>query len=175
MAPLTADAAPGAVQTLAGLRAGWTANPIEGLAVGPRFSVNYSRIDLDAYKEAGAGAFDLMVDGRVIDSLQVETAMEFSYQPLREDGSASPFAMFGRAGLVNEVGDGSDVVQARFAMAPDAPFSIARSLDRQWFSASTGFSYRVDQRTSLSLEASSDFGRDDFATTSLQLGFNRAF
>ncbi|MGE0829576.1 MAG: autotransporter domain-containing protein, partial [Hyphomonadaceae bacterium] len=133
---------PGAVQTLAGVRAGWTFNPIEGLNIGPVVSLNYSNLSVDSYRESGGGDFALIVDERTLTSMTVETALEFSYQPMGESGRASPFSAYGRFGLVNEIGDGADRLSARFAAAPEIGFDMETLLDRQWMSAATGLAYR---------------------------------
>lgn len=172
----TADAKPGASQMMAGVRAGWSLHPFSGFEIGPRVSLDYQRLTLDGYAEAGGGDLDLQVDGREITSLQVQTALEFAYQPVDRNGVAGPFAAFGNVALVNELGDGSDIVQARFAAAPEFPFVISNGLDRSWATASLGMAYRPSETLSFSLQASSDFGRDDaLSATSLQAGFNYNF
>ncbi len=172
----SADAKPGAAQMMAGVRAGWSVHPFNGFEIGPRLSFDYQRLTLDSYAEAGGGDLNLQVDGREITSLQVRTALEFAYQPVDRYGNAGPFAAFGNVAMVNELGDGADIVQARFAAAPEFPFIIANGLDRSWGTASFGMAYRPDVSTSLGLQASSDFGRDDaLSSTSLQVTFNRSF
>jgi outer membrane autotransporter protein len=173
---ISADARPGASQMLAGVRAGWSLHPFNGFEIGPRVSLDYQRLSLDKYAEAGGSDLDLQVDGRVVTSLQVQTALEFGYQPVERDGSAGPFAAFGSVALVNELGDGADVVRARFAAAPEFPFVITNGLDRSWTTASLGVAYRPNDSLSLNLQASSDFGRNDaLSSTSLQAGFNYTF
>ncbi len=172
----TADAKPGASQMMAGVRAGWSLHPFNGFEIGPRVSLDYQRLTLDGYAEAGGGDLDLQVDGREITSLQVQTALEFAYQPVDRNGNAGPFAAFGNVALVNELGDGSDIVQARFAAAPEFPFVIANGLDRSWATASLGMAFRPNDTLSFNLQASSDFGRDDaLSSTSVQAGFNYNF
>jgi uncharacterized protein YhjY with autotransporter beta-barrel domain len=172
----SAGAKPGASQMLAGVRAGWSLHPFNGFEIGPRVSLDYQRLSLDKYAEAGGGDLDLQVDGREVTSLQVQTSLEFAYQPVDRDGNAGPFAAFGNVALVNELGDGADVVRARFAAAPEFPFVITNGLDRSWTTASLGVVYRPNASLSLNLQASSDFGRNDaLSSTSLQTGFSYTF
>jgi subtilase-type serine protease len=170
----TTSAAPGAVQTLAGVRAGWTFEPVAGLKLGPTLSVNHSQLRLDGYSETGGGAFALDVEARTLSSTTIEQALEFTYQPV-EFGRAKPYGAYGRVGVAQEVGDGADIVSARFAAAPDVAFDIERTLDRYWVTAATGLSYRFDRATSAYLEANSDMGRGELSNESIMLGFNRAF
>jgi len=106
----------------------------------------------------------------------VQTALEFAYQPVDRNGNAGRFAAFGNVALITELGDGADIVQARFAAAPEFPFVITNGLDRSWAKASLGMAYRPNQSLSVSLQASSDFGRDDaLSSSSVQAGFNYSF
>jgi uncharacterized protein YhjY with autotransporter beta-barrel domain len=172
----SADSKPGASQMMAGIRAGWSMHPFNGFEIGPRVSLDYQRLTLDGYAEAGGGDLNLRVDGREITSVQVQTALAFAYQPVDRNGIAGPFAAFGSVAMVNALGDGSDVVQARFAAAPEFPFVIANGLDRSWETAALGMAYRPNADTSFGLQASSDFGRDDaLSSSSLQVTFNRSF
>ncbi|MGE0045171.1 MAG: autotransporter domain-containing protein [Hyphomonadaceae bacterium] len=164
----------GAVQSLAGIRGGYTFRPMNGLTLSPTITLNYSHLNFDGYRESGGGDFDLLVDERSLTSMTVESALEFSYQPIR-NGRASPFAAYGRFAAVNEIGDGSDYLYARFAAAPEIGFSMSQELDREWYSAAGGLSYMFGPNTSLSLEASTELDRDDYSTQSLQLNFNHRF
>jgi uncharacterized protein with beta-barrel porin domain len=172
----TADAKPGASQIMAGVRAGWSMHPFTGFEIGPRIGLAYQRLTLDGYSEAGGGDLDLQVEGREVTSVQAQTSLEFAYQPVDRLGNAGPFAAFGSVSLVNELGDGADIVQARFAAAPEFPFVIANGLDRSWATASLGIAYQPSPALSFNLQASSDFGRDDdLSSTSVQAGFNFSF
>lgn len=168
------DAAPGAVQTMLGVRAGWTFEPMEGLSIGPALALRHSQMRMDAYRENGADDFALDVQERELTSTTVESSLEIAFQPVTS-GRLSPFAAYGRVGLAYELGDGLDRVNARFIAAPDVGFDIARDMDRQWFTAASGFSYRFGENSSLHLEAVSDVGREDMSNTSIQAGFNVRF
>ncbi len=168
------QSAPGAVQTLAGARVGWMAEPIAGLMIGPSLAVNHTRLGFDRYAETGGGDFALDFAARTLTSTTVETALEFTYQGA-VGASASPFAAFGRLGLATEIGDGVEVITARFLAAPDAAFDIERTLDRQWMTGAAGFSYRLGQDTSAYLEANQDAGRGDYSNSSVMVGFNHRF
>lgn len=170
----SADAAPGATQTLAGVRAGWTFEPVQGLFVGPSVAMNYSNLMLDGYRESGGGDFALDIDGRSLTSMTVESGIDFTYQP-SSNGRASPFATYGRVALVSEIGDSTDYVSARFVAAPDVAFDVSRPLSGEWVSATTGFSYQLGQQSSLYLEGSSDMGREQLENTSVRAGFNVRF
>jgi uncharacterized protein YhjY with autotransporter beta-barrel domain len=169
-----AESSPGAVQTLAGVRGGWMFEPLDALRIGPTISVNYSNLGLDAYNERGAGEFALNVDARDVRSVTAETGIDFSYRP--QDGAGrSPFAAFGGVGFVTELGDGIDLVSARFTAAPDVAFDLARDLDREWISASAGISYQFGDHMSANLQASSDSGRGPLSNTAIRAGFNFEF
>lgn len=169
-----ADAAPGAVQTMFGVRAGWSFEPMQGLTIGPSLALRHSALRLDSYRESGADSFALEIEQRSIVSTTVESAVEFAFQPV-SNGRLSPFAAYGRVGLAYELGDGLDRVSARFIAAPDIGFDLARDLDRQWVTAASGFSYRFGENSSLHLEAVSDIGRENMSNTSIQAGFNVRF
>jgi outer membrane autotransporter protein len=168
------DAAPGAVQSLVGVQAGYDFEPIEGLTVSPTIGLDYSSLRLDGYREMGAGEFALEVQGRTLDSLTVESAVQFAYQPFNE-GRAAAFAAYGRIGYVTELGDGADLVRANFLGVPEAAFDIARDLDREWVSASGGVSYQFGDDITAHLEAVSDIGRGVLSSTSVQAGFSLRF
>ena len=167
----SADAAPGAVQTLGGISAGWAFEPTSGLTVGPTIGLRYSQLRLDAYGEAGGGDLALEVDGRTLTSAAVEAAFEVSYQP----SATSPFAAYGRVGFVSELGDGSDLVQAHFLAAPDVAFSLERSLSPNWVSSSMGMSYQFSNGAAAHIEATSDAGRGELSNTSMRAGLSWQF
>ncbi|MBI1250274.1 MAG: autotransporter domain-containing protein [Alphaproteobacteria bacterium] len=168
------DADQGAVQSMMGVRGGYSFSPIEGLSFGPTVGLNYSRLRFNAYEEAGTGDLALGVASRDLQSITVETAFQVAYQPF-DNGRASPFAAYGRVGMVQELGDGVELIRAGFLAAPDVTFDIERRLDRSWVSAATGISYQLSDTASAHLEAASDMGRDDLSTTSLRAGFNWRF
>ncbi len=168
------DAAPGATQMLAGVTAGWTFDPLEGLSLGPSLSVRHASLRMDGYREQGAGDLALEVDARRIDSTTVETAMEFAYRPFRSDGP-SPLQAWGRAGFVQDLGDGRDVVLARFVAAPDVAFSIDRNLKDAWGTVSSGLLYQFSDTMAGHFEAVSDIGRGPLSNTSIQVGLNWQF
>ncbi|MES1200273.1 MAG: autotransporter domain-containing protein [Pseudomonadota bacterium] len=172
--PTTAGGEPDATQSLAGVRTGWSFQPIAGLNIGPTIGLAYSQLRMQAYDEVGGGDFDLNVDGRTLTSLTVETSLEMTYQPIHH-GVAANFAGYGRVGLVNALGDTNDVVRAAFAAAPDVPFEITQSLDKHWVNAAMGVTYQLGDNTSAHLEAVSDMGRDNLSSTSVNLGFNFNF
>jgi outer membrane autotransporter protein len=157
-----------------GVSAGWTFEPLEGLTLAPTLSLRHSELNLDAYGESGLEGFALQVESRSLVSTTVETAVELSYQPV-VGGRLSPFAAYGRVGLAYELGDAVDTVSARFIAAPDIGFDISRSMDRQWITVASGFSYRFGDNASLHLEGVSDVGRDAMANTSVQAGINIRF
>jgi outer membrane autotransporter protein len=168
------EAAPGAVQTLAGVRGGWLFSPAEGLNIGPTMSLNYSSLALDGYNEQGVGDFALGIDGRTLTSITLEPALEFNYAPVNRNGRA-PFAAYGRLGLVTELGDGADVVTARFLAVPEAAFDIERALDRNWVSTAFGLSYQLGEGMAANVEAAADMGREEFDNTSVRAGFSWQF
>lgn len=168
------DAAPGAVQSLAGVRAGYSFEPISGLRIGPTVGLAYSSLELDGYREFGAEDFALEVAGRTVDSLTAETALQFNYMPVNEAGRA-PFAAYGRVGYVTELGDDVDFVSAHFIGAPDVGFGVSQMLDREWIAASAGFSYKMNENFQAFLEASSDTGRGELSNTAVQAGFTFDF
>ncbi|MEZ5995920.1 MAG: autotransporter domain-containing protein [Hyphomonadaceae bacterium] len=167
-------AAPSAVQTLAGVRAGYEFEPMDGLTFGPMIGVSYSNLNMDGYRENGDQNFALEVDSRLLRSVTVETAMQFAYQPVR-NGVASNFTAHGRIGLATELGDGVDLLSAHFLAAPDAAFDMTRALDRQWMTAATGVSFQINDNMSANLEAVSDVGRGELSSTSVRAGFNWNF
>lgn len=169
-----ANSNPAATQTIAGARAGWMLHPTSAFAVGPTVRLNYSAVSFGAYEENGGGSFDLLVDARDMTSLTVETAMEFSYQPVIANSDIK-FAAYGRVGVVSEVGDGVDLVHARFAAAPDVAFDLAQGLDRQWVSAGVGMSFQLGDNTIASLEGNTDIGRGDLSSVSVTAGFTFRF
>jgi len=167
------DSAPGAVQSLAGVRGGWMFEPIEDLNIGPSLSLNYSGLNMDGYQEAGIADLALEVEGRTLTSVTVESALEFNYAPAINGRRA--LAAYGRVGFVTELGDGVDLVTARFIAAPDAPFDLGRDLDREWISSSFGLSYAFDNGMAANLEAAADTGRDQLDNTSIRAGFSFDF
>ncbi|MGE0597687.1 MAG: autotransporter domain-containing protein [Hyphomonadaceae bacterium] len=166
------DSAPGATQAMAGVRGGWMFEPIENLNIGPTLSLNYSSLNMDGYQEAGVAELALDVSGRTMNSVTVETALAFDYTPA---SAASRFSAYGHLGFVTELGDGVDLVTARFLAAPDAPFNITRGMERDWVSSSLGMSYRFDNGMAANLEASSDMGREYLDNTSVRAGFSWDF
>jgi len=164
----------GAVQSLAGIRAGYTFEPIAGFTFGPTIAVNYSSLDLDGYQEMGGTEFALAVEGRTLNSITVESAIQFAYAPF-DNGAAAPLSAYGRLGVVNEFGDGVDMVSASFLAAPEVGFDIGRELDRQWITAAGGLAYQFSDAMSFNLEAATDSGRGELSNTSVQAGFSLRF
>ena len=94
--------------------------------------------------------------------------------PVNEAGRA-PFTAYGRVGYVTELGDDVDLVSAHFIGAPDVGFGVSQMLDREWISASTGLSYKMNENFQAFLEASSDSGRGELSNTAVQAGFTFDF
>lgn len=168
-----AESEAGATQSMAGVRAGYTFEPIEGLTLGPAVALSYVNLQLDGYTEYGGGEFALDVAARSLDSVTVETALQFAYRP--EFSGRSPLSAYGRVGLVTELADGVDRVNAYFLAAPEAAFSIDNELDHEWVASSAGLSYQFSEDLSAHIEASSDTGRGVLSNTSVQAGFNWRF
>ena len=170
-----ADAAPQASQILAGTRVGYTLADTGGFRFSPTVGLDYARLSLDAYHETGGGEFDLLVDDRALQSVTVATGAEFSFTPTLWTGAPSRFAAYGRFAYAQEVGDGVDRVNARFAAAPDVAFDLAMPLDSSWYSVGLGVSYRLGQRTQLSFDAQSDIARQGVPTTMVTASFHTSF
>lgn len=130
----------------------------EGLGVTPSFGFNIYRGSIDDHVETGSIAA-LRVAGRDVDSLQGFFGVEF-------DGETQVGTLTVRPALgvraVAEIMDGDNTVSAAFAAAGASPATfVGLSRDKNWGEVTGGIHISTGGRSTLSIEASSMFERED--------------
>lgn len=136
--------------------------------------LEWTNLDLDGFEEEGAGALNLEVSQRQVRSLRSEVGIRVSGR----------FALAGgRVPLVPELQLGwarewlSDAaLEAGLAGGSVSPFQV-RTLasDGDTFVLRARSTVHLTERFSISAGVSSELGRDDLATTQLQIGAAFAF
>ncbi len=144
-------------QVFGGMRVGYAFDLAKGVEVGPVASLDYVRNEIGGYDEAGAGRFGLLVDDRTFTSLGAKVGAMASLDI--RTGETSAIRAFGSLAYARELADSADVVTARFASAPDTPFTIANALDPQWVSVNAGAEFALWANLQASVSVTSDMGR----------------
>jgi outer membrane autotransporter protein len=132
----TAKADPSGNQLAVGANAGYDFH-FGGLTVGPSFRVSYVNVDVDKYRERGAGIFDLSVKSQNAESLTTALGGEVSYAISVPFGVLTPLVRFE---WEHEYLAGSRIVQGTLISDPSQTLFAARTNnpDRDYFNLGAG-------------------------------------
>ena len=160
--PRTATAASGGNGLLAGGEVGYRFEP--NLRMTPFAGADYSRVEMDAYTERGAGGISLRVNPQVDTSLRALAGLRLQYRAgFKLPGTALVLVPSSSFAYIREFGDERAAVDAAFADLPAVVFrSTGTKRDREWFDASVGmdvFAARPDIAFGVVLRSS--LGRDN--------------
>ena len=160
-----------AVQLLAGAELGASWSLPSGGEFGPIARVRTSTIDIDAYREVGAGAFAVAVQGREL----TETVSSFgatAWSPLGEK-----FVVSGEITWENYLdGDEASTAVAALLAAPNAPFTVTGApFDDSYYALRLGAGYQLTEGIMLNGQYERDIDRDDFDYERFMVSLNFGF
>jgi uncharacterized protein YhjY with autotransporter beta-barrel domain len=145
------------VQSMAGIRAGYTFTPVKGLTLGPIATMAYSNATFKKFQEYSPSELNLIVDRRNLTSLAMTLGANLRYQHVTKKGKA--FSFYSDFSSAYELGDRTEAITAAFALAPENSFTVERALDGDWYSASAGMSYSAGGNFVTSLQFGADVDR----------------
>ena len=160
-----------AQQTYAGLEVGLGLSLPNGGEITPLVRVRHSKLDIDAYREVGAGGGSAEYEARTAERITASTGAA-AWVPI-----GSRLSVSGELTVESIVdGDQPSAAQVALQAAPGAGFTVTGApLDDQYYAARLGAGYRLIDGVMVQGRYERDIDRDDFDyerfMVSLSFGF----
>lgn len=160
-----------ATQIMAGLEIAATAGLPDGGEFGPLARVRTSRLDIDAYTEAGAGGFGANIGGRTVN----ETVASLGFAAWKRVGQS----LIVSGELTGEKifdGDGAQSVVASLIASPNSPFAVTgAAADDSYFALRLGAAYTLTPGVTVTGDYALDIDRADFDYERFMVSLNFGF
>ena len=135
------------------------AGPLDSWYLKPQFDINFNYVDIDGYRERGAGALNLVVSSVDETILSFSPGIEIGGEVRLNDATlVRPWVRFG--GTFFE--DTQSTISASFAGTPTGvlPFQFTSELDKNYFDVATGLNVLWNDALELRLNYDGRFSQN---------------